>query len=337
MIPSATPVSPTAPATPPGGAPAPPQWDAITDSVACPLCGYNLRGLVEPRCPECGYAFEWQALLDPARRLHPYLFEHHPERNVRSFVRTMVGGLLPRRFWRSLQPAQPSHVRRLLLYWLVAASLVFVASLTHAGLSLFGTIRENEISRAASIKSLPAALATPSAYQPHLNAEVQNAGGMQAWVDARLPPTRSRRFFDAWYRQYDLPMGLRVPAIFAGWPWLTFLTLMIFVASMRRAKVRPVHVLRCVVYSCDAGVWLIPLAAVTSFLNAAPTNPVAVQNGFARGGMVLVTIVLPAYTTWRLAVAYRLYLRFDHPMATVAAAQFIVALFMAAVLVNLPT
>src|SRR5436305_13805040 len=22
--------------------------------VACPLCGYNLRGLTTPRCPECG-------------------------------------------------------------------------------------------------------------------------------------------------------------------------------------------------------------------------------------------------------------------------------------------
>ena len=25
--------------------------------VSCPLCGYNLRGLTVPRCPECGNAF----------------------------------------------------------------------------------------------------------------------------------------------------------------------------------------------------------------------------------------------------------------------------------------
>ena len=25
--------------------------------LACPMCGYDLRGLIEPRCPECGYAY----------------------------------------------------------------------------------------------------------------------------------------------------------------------------------------------------------------------------------------------------------------------------------------
>jgi hypothetical protein len=27
------------------------------------------RGLAEPRCPECGYWFEWADLRDPAKRL----------------------------------------------------------------------------------------------------------------------------------------------------------------------------------------------------------------------------------------------------------------------------
>ena len=79
-----------------GETPAPqpqPQWAAVVESICCPLCEYNLRGLSEPRCPECGYRFDWDALLDPTKRLHPYLFEHHPERNVRSFVRTFLGGV----------------------------------------------------------------------------------------------------------------------------------------------------------------------------------------------------------------------------------------------------
>src|SRR5687768_18521450 len=31
----------------------------------CPLCDYDLRGLAEPRCPECGYRFTWEELRDP--------------------------------------------------------------------------------------------------------------------------------------------------------------------------------------------------------------------------------------------------------------------------------
>ena len=84
-----------------------PDWSAIHEDVLCPLCDYNLRTLVEPRCPECGYTFEWRDLLDPARRVHPYLFEHHPRRNAWSFVRTAVNGLSPLSFWSSLRPASP--------------------------------------------------------------------------------------------------------------------------------------------------------------------------------------------------------------------------------------
>lgn len=36
-----------------------PDWSTIGREIHCPLCEYNLRGLSEPRCPECGYQFEW--------------------------------------------------------------------------------------------------------------------------------------------------------------------------------------------------------------------------------------------------------------------------------------
>src|SRR5881409_436100 len=90
-----------------------------SDALRCPMCDYDLRGQVEPRCPECGYRFDWDELRDPARRLHPYLFEHHPERNLWSLWRTFLGGLRPRRFWSTLYPAQPSRPWRLRLYFLI--------------------------------------------------------------------------------------------------------------------------------------------------------------------------------------------------------------------------
>src|SRR5687768_8144850 len=104
-----------------------PNARAPDHDVACPLCGYNLRGLADPRCPECGYAFTWEDLLDPARQKHPYLFEHHPRRNIVSFVRTLIGGLRPRRFWRTLNPAMPSRPFRLALYSALVTCLLVVA------------------------------------------------------------------------------------------------------------------------------------------------------------------------------------------------------------------
>ncbi|MDB5322715.1 MAG: hypothetical protein JWN40_4346 [Phycisphaerales bacterium] len=33
------------------------------DAIVCPTCGYNLTGLTEPRCPECGTQFTLDQLL----------------------------------------------------------------------------------------------------------------------------------------------------------------------------------------------------------------------------------------------------------------------------------
>src|SRR5438552_8175870 len=115
-----------------GPAAAPPLVDTpeTRDALDCPLCGYSLRGLSaepEPRCPECGYRFQWQELLRARQLAHPYLFEHYPRRNVISFLRTMLGGLRPRRFWSSLNAGHDIRPRRLVIYWIIV-SLVIVAS-----------------------------------------------------------------------------------------------------------------------------------------------------------------------------------------------------------------
>src|SRR5688572_12140662 len=91
--------------------------------LPCPMCDYNLRGLIDPRCPECGYTFLWIDLLDPRRRRHPYVFEHHRERNLWSFTRTLLRGLRPARFWSSLLPSQPSDSRRLWIYAMIVTLL----------------------------------------------------------------------------------------------------------------------------------------------------------------------------------------------------------------------
>ena len=43
------------------------------EDVPCPRCGYNVRGLTEPRCPECGAGFDPRQALDclQRRKLNP--------------------------------------------------------------------------------------------------------------------------------------------------------------------------------------------------------------------------------------------------------------------------
>jgi len=129
--------------------------------VPCPRCGYNLTMLREPRCPECGLRFRWQALLqvrcprcdeplddcDEARCPHcrltldwPVLldraarvphrhFEYAP-RPVGRLWRIVFGVLRPRAFWRDLRLEHPPAVARLWpllrVAWGVAAAVLAI-------------------------------------------------------------------------------------------------------------------------------------------------------------------------------------------------------------------
>src|SRR4051794_13361639 len=213
-----------------------PDWDAQREDLSCPLCGYNLRGLREPRCPECGYRFRWADLTDPARRVHPYLFEHHPERNGWSFWKTAVGGLRPVRFWTSLVPTQPQRPFRIVLYWML---VTLVALLCVAGIYLLGYWRLQETYRVMTARIR---VGRPTFSFPPI--EIKDVLGFTG------------RGFLLWWAWGFL------------WPWLTFLALMVFRISMRRARVKSVHVLRCVLYSADALLW----AGLSLFLIAGASS-----------------------------------------------------------------
>ena len=267
-------------------APAPaPAADAAP--IPCPLCEYDLRGLTDPRCPECGYRFEWDELSDPKRRFHPYLFEHHPNRNGWSFVRTLAGGLAPRRFWSTLYPTQPSRPRRLLAYWVLTALPLVAAVAVHAWLNLTGVLA------------------------------AQSRGGVP-----RVPWGRTA----LWAASVDLGGGATalVGLMCLTWPWLTLAALLVFQVSLRRARLRSSHVLRCVLYSGDVVFWLAPFVALVAlFMWVGSVWPPPSPFGDA---WPLVPAGLMLLVNYRLLTAYRHYLRFDHAGATVAASQVMVGL-----------
>jgi hypothetical protein len=116
------------------------------------------------------------------------------------------------------------------------------------------------------------------------------------------------------------------------WPALSFATLMIFQFSMRKARIRPVHFARCVIYSADVILWsnLLLGAAVIAFtLRLMLIGGTVVRlPDFETYGIAAVCLFAAALLVfvYRLIVALKRYVHFDHPVGTIFASQFIVFL-----------
>src|SRR5688500_17127114 len=94
------------------------------DALNCPLCGYDLRGLPENRCPECGHAFDPEELRQAKLERREWFFEH-AKRLVRPFILTSLVSLRPFTFWTRVRAADEIVPRRL---WTWAVTLLFVGT-----------------------------------------------------------------------------------------------------------------------------------------------------------------------------------------------------------------
>lgn len=95
-----------------------PRWDDIDFDLPCPRCGYELRLLTRPRCPECGLTFAWSEVLAKrlGHRAHNWLFEAQWRRRpLRSFLTTLWRCLRPPSFWRAIPLAEPVRMTPLLV------------------------------------------------------------------------------------------------------------------------------------------------------------------------------------------------------------------------------
>jgi hypothetical protein len=287
-----------------------PDWEAIGHAVECPLCRYNLRGLSEPRCPECGYAFEWREILDTTQRKHRYLFEHHPERNVWSFFMTLAGGLVPWRFWRTLHPAQPADEARLTAYrWVVKG-----------------------------IACLPMAVAGFWLLMMSLDWQVndwprQRLGDLID-IFPRQKSTMASELIMPLLRMRLYNFVLLVTLFLLALPEMSSSALLIYRSSMRRAKLERHHVDRCVAYSYDVVVWPISFLLMLGALAVVwPFRRLSWEIELLCWSVFLLLPAVWAVMSVRLACSYRYYLRMRHAVAAVVAGQVIVALFMMVVMV----
>lgn len=303
-----------------------PDWARITEEINCPLCDYNLRGLQQGRCPECGYYFDWLELIDLRRRRHPFLFEHHPGKTIRSLLKTLAAGLLPRRFWRNLNAAQEIHTKRLLGYWAITTFITIALTLATLWAWEFTEQAPQFNAQRNYIRS--EALAHPNS--PTVIQLTRQYGSFEAFLDAHYPKTPLNvrllsSLTDAFRTRAARFIVYPCLRVYLIWPFASLLGLLVFRWTMKRVNVNKAHVIRCIIYSQDAWLWysLFTLAVVLS-----------------RGGLNLLTggqwltptlltagaIFCMLHTIYRLIIAYRAYMRFDRAVATVLCAQLISAL-----------
>ena len=284
-----------------------------SDALPCPLCGYDLRGLPPGRCPECGHEFDpaelRAAMARASSRPLPWLVEygwrdgdegHVP---LPAWMLTPLVTLRPRRFWRLLRPEMPVRPQRLAFYWLATAA---------AGL--------------AGVAASTAAIAGATMMANRYNYSYY--GGSGSWP---------RFAFEV--RQAAAESALLTAVIVLLWPVLSLLTLVSLRASLRQARVRGEHLVRVVAYAGDAVLWAGPILGLTRLA----FSPAGVGNAVSAGlnlrvhtddGAVVAAALLSLVFGYRLTVAYRRYLRFPHPTATVLATQAILWLLLAVALLN---
>ncbi len=94
-----------------------PDWDALPFEIRCSRCGYNLRLLEQPRCPECGLDFTWPDIIQHQLAHNGVIFEYRwRNRPVRSWFATVWRCLFPTKLWRELSIHDPPRVGPLLVF-----------------------------------------------------------------------------------------------------------------------------------------------------------------------------------------------------------------------------
>ena len=250
------------------------------ESLVCDQCGYHLYGLTETRCPECGTPFTWDEALAAHHRRRLPLFEYQwRKRPVRALISTWRRTLRPGRLWRTIDIHD--RVQRLPLIMLFGAAMSMIAIVQPF---------------VAGIIDWSFQLRFPTFLGPNrksLLAEIANCAlTLDTYVNALLPT--------------------------GSWCIFSFAALLIFQQSMRRYRVRTVHVLRIWAYS-------VALAAVMVYLVTASTVILLITTNWYFLSLItyLAAISVIAFVVWSVRQGYRHYLHIPHSLGVAFASQVI--------------
>jgi len=297
----------------------------------CPRCGYDLRGTVGARprarddmgtCSECGLEFLWSEVLE--NQVLPAWSIERVEAPLHRTVFSTCGRLfLPWRMWRELGMTQRSRPRR------IAAPLLVILVLVFIGFAACRAVIAAEVHRAQSASaavpiSLREAILTAS-FTPFSNRSLAGTGN-RAWSypsPRRLHDAFAAARGNAWNSSLEATLngsGMIVPFLSVAivFQVLCGLSALTVPATLRRFKVRKLHLLRVTLYS----LWLLaPAAALALFFYA-----LAVL-GFTPRWLAIVPravwwyllAAVPALTLAHWFYAARVYLRVPHCAALAVA------------------
>jgi hypothetical protein len=280
---------------------------------------------LEGRCVECGLPFRWVDIFDPDLFGPRWCVEYVSRRRLpRSVVSTWVRSLWPWTFFRALKMTHVIELRRLVLFVLSLAAVGYlVVCLGQARLAYWNWQGATKPAWAlATTVSAPRAvgqaLLTPFS-RKSLGTVTYAAGGARTRTDSYPPPWDTAECWSG--LAYIAPMGLLMAVLQP----LGFLAMPI---SVRRARVRPAHLARIMVYSLS---WLL-LVVVVHGLAVGLLGGRAVT--LAERLMLLHLLFLPGFLmTWHGAV--RCYLRMDQPLTVALAVTLMAGLATAIVLVQI--
>jgi hypothetical protein len=280
-----------------------PDWGVIDFDVLCARCGYNLRMLTTPRCPECGLDFEWRIVLDQAATQSDFLFEHNwRSRPVRSWLTTVWRGLRPKRFWQSVSIHERVRAGPL---WLMMASAVPAFLLAYQGLAGLLSLPFGWFGNWVARQAPPSSPVGPAfAYQA--NTLQSLAGGFETL---------------AWQPIEAGPAFISVPLSIA----VTLAATLAFLCGLRqtlgRSGVRTVQLLRVVTYASVPGAIMVAVATIVAmvlvnvFIGGTRATALVMH-----ASQFFLLLGVPAYY---LAVPLRRYLHLPRPWTLAATACFV--------------
>lgn len=330
-------MSQASPPTSPSAEPAP---------LLCPLCDYNLTGLEHPQCPECGHAFEWDELTNPARRRHKWFFEHGPF--LSSFFKTHLALFRPKRFWTTLRPSYFLSTQRAFLFYLLSTFLFLAPALGVTFASYAATTYQAYLSaRRAQLVPLsnyptytqflpPGTKLPPNPTLADYNAFVMRFPSASVYLDQLYPLLDKPAFWSITARSFFLgrqigytntliASSLLLPAISA------LLILSVMRQSFSRVRMNYRHAWRVALYSSNLFPFLpilILVFLIQTVLQFTPFGPPHLVGTIVSS---LTFLLIPLYHARSIHLATAHYLGIRHSRS-VAAATCVTLLLLCAIL-----
>lgn len=179
------------------------RWQALLH-IGCPRCGENLSAVDGDSCPRCDLPLAWDRLLTEAPALSRRLFEFSRHPMLRGLL-TIFGVLFPRRFWRRIPLEANPNVPRLRWFRRIVFGAGSLALFAYVAAELFQAVM----------------------------------GGLRGWQLVALP-----------YR-WSFVLG-----VFVGMPLLAPLVLRGFTPTLARFRIRRDQMLRCAAYASTGTLWV---------------------------------------------------------------------------------